>query len=57
MAEEQQHYIQINKQSLSTSITRQRLNVLFPGTNSSVKTEVSDNGFRVEINIPILTED
>lgn len=47
----------VNKQSLSTSITRQRLNVLFPGTNSSVKTEVSDNGFRVEINIPILTED
>lgn len=50
-------YTDINKQSLSTSITRQRLNVLFPGTNSSVKTEASDNGFRVEINIPILTED
>lgn len=47
----------VNKQSLSTSITRQRLNVLFSGTNSSVKTEASDNGFRVEINIPILTED
>ena len=34
-----------------------RLNVLFLGINSSVKTEASDNGFRVEINIPILTED
>nr|WP_305051056.1 histidine kinase [Elizabethkingia bruuniana] len=51
-----QHTV-VNKQSLSTSITKQRLNVLFPGTNSSVKAEASDNGFRVEINIPILTED
>jgi len=50
-------YTDVNKQSLSTSITEQRLNVLFPKTNSFVKTSAIDNGFRVEINIPILTED
>ena len=46
-----------NKQSLSTSITRQRLKVLFPKTNSYVHTMAQDNGFRVEISIPILTEE
>ncbi|MCL1669863.1 histidine kinase [Elizabethkingia ursingii] len=50
-------YTDVSKQSLSTAITEQRLNVLFPKTNSFVKTNASDNGFRVEINIPILTED
>ncbi|OPB94541.1 histidine kinase [Elizabethkingia ursingii] len=46
-----------NKQSLSTSITRQRLKVLFPKTNSYVHSMAQDNGFRVEISIPILTEE
>ncbi|AQX51303.1 sensor histidine kinase [Elizabethkingia anophelis] len=46
-----------NKQSLSTSITRQRLKVLFPKTNSYVHTMAQDNGFRVEISIPIITEE